>query len=153
LALVVVLGIVVVFGSILAITFLGRAADDTIGEALDDGGIPGILGGDCVEFQLAYSTLTMSALFGIGADDEQYADLERSLADMQGNVPDEIEDDFAIVSDAFRESMQLALTSGGLSGSTEGDEEEMAEAESLLASPEVVEAQNNIDTWLIENCA
>lgn len=151
LVVVAILGLLFVGGSIVAITFLGRAADETIGEALDEG-IPGVVGGDCLQFQFAYSSLTMSALFTAGADDAQVQELEDALADMQANVPDEIADDVAIVSDAFRESMQLGIQ-GGLAGGREPSDDDLAEAEAVLESPEVVEAQDNIDAWLIENCS
>jgi hypothetical protein len=157
LVVVLIIGAVAVFGAIAAITFLGGAATDAIDEATDLDGGPGditnLLGGDCVQFQFAYSTLAFGGMFGAGAPEDQQDELNEALAEMRGSVPSEIEDDFEIVAEAFQESMALAFSGGALTGVTsEETAEQAAEAEALLESPEVVEAQNNIDTWLIENC-
>lgn len=149
---VLILGALIVFGSIMAITFLGDAATDAVDEAADLDGGPGditnLLGGDCVQFQFAYSTLAFGGMFGAGAPEDQQNELNEALAEMRGSVPSEI------VAEAFQESMALAFSGGALTGVTsEETAEQAAEAEALLESPEVVEAQNNIDEWLIENCS
>jgi hypothetical protein len=150
LVVVVVLGALGVFGAIAAVTFLGDAVDD----ATDGVGIPGVVGGDCLQFQLAYSTVGFSGLFGAGASEEQQDELNEALGQMRGSVPGEIEDDFEIVAEALQEAMQLGLSAGELTGVTSEDSAaRAAEAEAMLNSPEVLEAQNNIDTWLIQNCS
>lgn len=142
----------------MAVTFLGNAADDAIEDAtqIDGDGvdIPGVLGGDCLEFQLAYSTLSLSA-FSAGADEAQQQELEEALDEMGGKVPDEIADDFEVVSDAYREAMQIYLQSGGVVGGAGAgpSSEDIERADEILAAPEVVEAQENINTWLEQNCA
>jgi hypothetical protein len=153
-----VLGLLAVFGSIVAIAFLGNAANDTINDAIDantdgDGVVPGLLGGECVEFSLAYTTLSFST-FAVGADETAQAELDEAITEMRTLVPDEIEGDFEVVSEAYREAMQIIVDSGGLIGNGTGPSEEQSRrVDEILEAPEVVAAQENINTWLTENCS
>jgi hypothetical protein len=160
LAIVAVVALLAVGGVLVGAVFLGRAVNEAVNESSDgdglDGGlagglIPGLPGGDCVQFQMAYMTLTMGGFLSFGADPSQIDELDQQLREMGGMVPSEIEDDFDIVTGAFRESMQVALGSGALIGG-EPSEEQTREAEAILESPEVLEAQENVNNWLEDNC-
>lgn len=144
----VVLGLI---GIGVAAVFVGRAVDETLEEEGFDGGIEGLLGGDCLEFQTSFIFLMGSSMFTAGADEAQQEQIQDDLQELEDLAPDEIQDDVVIVTDAFRESMEIAFESGGMVGG-EVDPDEMEEAEAILESPEVVEAQENIDDWLTENC-
>jgi hypothetical protein len=161
LAVVAIVALLAVVGTVLAVVFVGRAVNDAVNESAGNGSgseallgggiIPGLPGGECLEFQLAYTTLTMQSFLGMGADEEQLEELEEGLSEMRSFVPSEIEDDFEVVSEAFREAMRLAIGSSLLLG--EPSEEQARQAEEILESPEVVEAQENINDWLLENCS
>jgi hypothetical protein len=148
-----IIGLLGIGAAVVAVVFVGRAVDEAIDADGDDGLglIPGLPGGDCVEFQFAYSTMTLGSFIGFGADPAQRDELEQALSEMRSTVPSEIEDDFEIVADAFTESMSIAFSGGGLVGG-EPSQEQSAEAEAILESPEVTAAQDNINNGLTENC-
>jgi hypothetical protein len=158
LAVIAVIALLAIGGSVVAVVFVGQAVNEAVNDddsSPFDGGVaglvPGVPGGDCVQFQMAYMTLTMGGFLSFGADPSQMDELDQQLREMGGMVPSEIEDDFDIVTRAFRESMQIALGSGALIGG-EPSEEQTREAEAILESPEVVEAQENVNNWLEDNC-
>jgi hypothetical protein len=158
LAVIAVIALLAIGGSVVAVVFVGQAVNEAVNDddsSPFDGGVaglvPGVPGGDCVQFQMAYMTLTMGGFLSFGADPSQMDELDQQLREMGGMVPSEIEDDFDIVTRAFRESMQIALGSGALIGG-EPSEEQTREAEAILESPEVVDAQENVNNWLEDNC-
>jgi hypothetical protein len=120
---------------------------DTVDEAIDDGGLAFLPGGDCLEFQLAFSSLMLTDTFAFAADEAQRRELDEGLEELRAMVPGDIADDFAVVSDAFGQAMRV-----GLSGSASGDPAAEAEVQALLESPEVQQAQASINAWLEDNC-
>lgn len=144
-----VLGAMGLIGFIIAAVFVGRAVDD----ATDGEGLPGLLGGvECAQFQFSYMSLTFTGLMTAGADEAQQAQVESQLRELEDIAPSEIADDMSVVADAFRESLSVATGGQGLIGGEE-TEQSTAEAEAVLQRPEVVEAQENINRWVEENCA
>ena len=148
LAIVAILGVMGVGGIVVAAFLVGDAVD----EATDGAGIPGLMGGECAQFQFAFMTLSFTSILGAGADPAQQEQLENQLADMEELAPDAIKDDMEVVAGAFRESMSVATQGRGLLLGEETDES-TAEAEAVLQRPEVLEAQENINRWVEDNCA
>ena len=120
-------------------------------EGLGDGGITGLLGGDCLRFQAAFISLTGMSMFGIGGDLGQQEQMDETIGQLQELAPEEIRDEMNVLGDAFRRSMQTAMAGGGgLSGETSSDAEQ--EAAAILEEPEVVDAKAAIDNWVLDNC-
>lgn len=69
---------------------------------------------------------------------------------MRELVPDEVADDFDVLAEAYDEVVQRALRAGVLGQG--GDPEEAEEIDQILDSPELVEAQENVDAWTDKNC-
>lgn len=157
-ALVVVLVIALVgAGAVIGgILFVGNEVSNRV-ESLGgaDGGaseIVGLVGGECVEFQMAFTTLAFTGMFTAGADESQRAEMEAALGDLRSMVPDEVSDDFDVIAGAYEEAMAIAFQPEALAGGGPSQEESQR-AEEILESPEVVEAQERINAWLEENCA
>ncbi len=138
--------VLLVVGSIVAITFLGNAVEDS----LDDGGIPGVFGGECVEFAASYMTMSMMGFMTAGADESQQAEVQEMLDDLREIAPSEIEDEIVIVADAFGDAMGIVLIDAGPGGEPSAAAE--AEATAILEDSEVLEAQDEIDAWVEANC-
>jgi hypothetical protein len=136
------IGLLLAIGVVVAVVFVGKAVNDSV----DNGGIPGLIGGDCVQFETAFATLTLTDTFTAGADESQRDEIDQALADLRGEIPSEIEDDYNVVADAYRQAIQAA-TPG-----VDPTSPELQEAEAKLNSPEVLEAQDNINRWIEENC-
>jgi hypothetical protein len=107
---------------------------------------------ECAQFQFSFMTLTMSGMMSASADEAQRAQFESDLDQLEDLAPSEIADDMTIVADAFRESISVATGGRGLIGGEE-TAESTAEAEAVLQQPEVVEAQENINQWVEDNCS
>lgn len=144
-----ILGLIAVVGIAIAAVFVGRAVED----AVEEGGVPGLMGGECAQFQMAYLTMSFTGILGAGADEAQAAQFQEELSDLESLTPSEIRDDMAVVAAAFRESLRIATGGQGLVGQGESSEELNREAEAVLEQPEVVAAQENINRWVEENCA
>ena len=123
---------------------------DAVEDSFEDGGIPGVFGGECFEFTASYMTLSMMGLMTAGADETQQREINQSLEELLQIAPDEIEDEIVVVADAFGEAMALAM-SGGPGGQPSPEAE--AEATAILESPAVVAAQDEINNWVDANCA
>jgi hypothetical protein len=125
---------------------LGDLGDlDDLGDLGDLGDVAG-LGGECVEFSLGYASVFLGSFAALGgADDAEVEEYLDSISELDASVPGEIEDDFAIVSEAYAEYFQVLADDGFASDGA-------AEATEAIDSDEVTEAQENIDAWLAENC-
>jgi hypothetical protein len=109
------------------------------------------LGGDCMQAGLAYFALSMQALgASFGMSESDIADMEQSMDELKAEIPSEIEDDFNVFADALSEyaSAMQGMNLGDLmSGSSEAED-----AAAILETPEVKEAQANIEAYFDENC-
>jgi hypothetical protein len=143
-------GGVVAIGGVL---FAANEVADSIEDGTGVNDVIGFVGGECVEFQLAYTTLAFTGMFGAGASEEQREELERSLGDLRDMAPEEIRDEFEIVADAYQEAMSIVFQPGNLTSGEGPSEADSRRAEEILESPEVVEAQETINDWLNENCS
>lgn len=141
-----------------ALDELDEATDDLgdLGEGLDD--MPGDLGdlgegledldefmdSGCLEFSLAYASVFLSGLgaFG-GMSEEEVEQAQADLQELQASVPDELQEDFATVADAYSSYFEE------LAGSTLA---EMGELEDPMSDPDVAAADENINAWIEENC-
>jgi len=141
-----------------ALDELDEATDDLgdAGDALDE--MPGDLGdlgegleelddmmdSGCLEFSLAYASVFLSGLgaFG-GMSEEEVAQAQADLEELQASVPEELSEDFATVSEAYSSYFEE------LAGSTLA---EMGELEDPMSDPDVAAADENINTWIEENC-
>jgi hypothetical protein len=126
-------------------------SESDLDEALDS---LGGLDGDCAQVGLAYATISLGALgamFGGAMSDDEMQEMEDELADLDVDIPDEIADDFEVLRDAFAE---FAEGTSGLSGNLLDPEyqEQLEKAGEALDSPEVEEAQANIEAYLEREC-
>lgn len=148
-----IIGLLVGVGGIVGAVFVWREVDDAVDEATDGAGIPGLIGGECAEFQMAYLSMGFTGFLGAGTDDAQREQVEAQLGELEDLAPDEIRGDLEIVAEAMREAIALGTGGGGLVGGGEPSDEQVQEAEAILERPEVVEAQGNIDEWVARNCS
>jgi hypothetical protein len=147
-----ILGLMAIVGLVVAGLFVGRAVDEAVDDATGGQGLTGLLGAECAQFQISYMSLTMTGMLAAGADEAQRAQMEQQFGELEEIAPPEIADDLQVVANAFRESIRVATGGRGLVGGEES-ERSNAEAEAVLQRPEVVEAQENINTWVEANCA
>jgi hypothetical protein len=148
-----VIGLLAGLGGIVGGVLVWREVDDAVDEATDGGGIPGLIGGECAQFQMAYLSMGFTGLLGAGIGDAEREQVEAQLGELEELAPDEIRGDLEIVADAMREAIALGTGGGGLVGGGEPSDEQVREAEAILERPEVVEAQANIDQWVERNCS
>jgi hypothetical protein len=116
---------------------------------LDDLGDLGDLGGlgDCLEFSLGYAGIFLGGLGALGgADEDQIAEYEAQLDELNAAVPDEVSDEFEVVSAAYTEYYEALANNSNTS-------DEVAEAGEALEADDVVEAQATIDKYLEEECS
>jgi hypothetical protein len=109
------------------------------------------LGGDCMKAGLAYFALSMSALgASFGASESDLAEMQSSIDELKGEIPSEIKADFTTYANALEEyaNAMKGLSVGDLvSGS--GDAQKAADK---LETPEVKQAQANIDKYFEQTC-
>jgi hypothetical protein len=119
--------------------------------ASDLAGAADALGGDCMKAGLAYFALSMQALgASFGASESDLADMQSSLDELKGEIPSEIKSDFTTYADAlqqYAEAMKGMSIADMASGS--GDAQKAA---AILDTPEVKQAQANIDKYFEETC-
>jgi hypothetical protein len=148
LAIVAVLAVLGIGGLAVGAFLVGEAVDD----AVDDGGFPGLPGAECAQFQFAYLSLTFTNILGAGADPSLQEQMENDLGELKSLAPEAIRSDMDVVADAFQESFRVATGGEGLLVGEESEERNQ-QAEAVLQDPEVVEAQENINRWVEQNCA
>ena len=112
---------------------------------------------DCLEASAAFLQITLIPLgAAFGGSEEDMAELEQSLEELDASIPDEVSDDYQIVREAYAD---YAEAMGGLDLS--GDPtalldpdvaDQLEEASAALEDPEVVEAQENIQAYFEELC-
>ena len=126
-------------------TSSGSSSSDDLSDTMD------ALGGDCMKAGLAYFALSMSALgASFGASESDLAEMQSSIDELKGEIPSEIEDDFTTYANALEEyaNAMKGMDMGDImSGS--GDAEKAA---AILDTPEVKQAQANIDKYFEETC-
>lgn len=108
------------------------------------------LGGECAEFA-GLSARLSQALSGSSSDLGSASEVFDELADQ---VPAEIQDDYEVLADNFRELAE-ALEGVDLSGGDTPSQEDLARIQEItqsLDTPEVREAAENIEAWATENC-
>jgi hypothetical protein len=129
---------------------------DTGSDSSDDGSdlsADDFLDSDCQNAVAAYASIFTTAMGGSTMlDDAQKQELEDNIADLEGKVPDELEDDIATISDAY-EAYFSALGDLDLSDLVNPENaSKLEEAGEKLDSSEVEEAQQNIESFFEENC-
>jgi hypothetical protein len=123
------------------------------GDAEDLGGALDSLTGDCAKAGAAYFSLSLSAAAAaMGVSDADKAQIENELANLTADIPDEIKKDFAVYSEALRKYVEAmkGLSLGDLMDS--GVQSRATEAAKLLETPEVKEAQANIEGYFNTRC-
>lgn len=108
------------------------------------------LGGECAEFA-GLSARLSQALSGSSSDLGSASEVFDELADQ---VPAEIQDDYEVLADNFRE-LADALEGVDLSAGETPSQEDLARIQEItqsLDTPEVREAAENIEAWATENC-
>lgn len=124
----------------------GDSTDGTdLGDDLGDlGDLGDALGGECLEFAVAYASLGLAIL---GATDESAAeDLGATLDELDASVPEEVQDDWEVVRGAYEDWADAISENGLLS-------DEATEASEALSEGDVADAQANIDAYLEEACS
>jgi hypothetical protein len=116
------------------------------------GGLSGA--GDCLQAAGAYATIGLSILTYMGgATPAQLAELQTQVDQLKGEIPAELRDDFQVFADGIAEyasAMQNVDMSNILDPGVQDDLNRASEA---LDSPEMTEAQANIDAYFNENCS
>jgi len=109
------------------------------------------LGGDCMTAGLAYFALSMQALgASFGMSEADLAEMESSISELKTEIPSAIEDDFNTYADALTQyaNAMKGMDMGDLmSGSSQAEE-----AAAILETPEVKQAQENIDAYFDKEC-
>ncbi len=109
------------------------------------------LGGDCMKAGLAYFALSMSALgASFGASESDLAEMQSSIDELKGEIPSEIKADFTTYANALEEyaNAMKGLSVGDIM-SGNGDAQKAADK---LETPEVKQAQANIDKYFEQTC-
>jgi hypothetical protein len=108
--------------------------------------------GECFEASMAFFALLASPLaFMGGATDEQLAEFEAEVAELEASIPAEIRDDYETVAEAYRGFGETLQAAGGNLFDPRFVER-MEAAEQQLEAPEVVAAQERIETYFDEVC-
>jgi hypothetical protein len=102
-----------------------EATDDTTG--LDD--LDNL--GDCLEVSLTYAGLFLSLLPGAEVDS---AEIEQSLDEIRGSVPEDVQDDLDVIADGL------------------ADADSYEDVSDFLDSDEFTEADANINAYFEEEC-
>ena len=117
--------------------------------------IPGVVGDEaqaCLEIGLAYASLSLSMLgTAFGADQADVDEMTQQLADLRAEVPAEIRDDFEVFSQAMSEFGSVMTDAGG-NLFDPATQQALEDASQALETPEVKEAQANIEAYLEANC-
>ncbi len=125
-----------------------EASDD--GTATDATEDDGVLGGECAE--LAGLGSKLQGAFGSGSGDiDSVSEVFDELAE---RVPEEIQDDYQVLADNFKEFAE-ALEGVDLASGETPDAETLAklqEAATSMDQPEVQQASQNIEAWVKANC-
>jgi hypothetical protein len=133
------------------------AASDDSSSSSDDADTPSagdFLDSDCQDAVAAYSTIFTSAMGGSSMlSDEEKQQLEDNIDDLEGKVPSELEDDIAVIADAYQAYFE-ALGDLDLSDmvNNQGNVKDIEEAGEKIESDEVKDAQANIEAFFDENC-
>jgi hypothetical protein len=75
-------------------------------------------------------------------------DAQAQIAEARADVPDEVQDEFGVVADAFDEFIAQVDPDGD----GEATDEELEAAAAVFDAPEVQQAIDDLGTWLEENC-
>jgi hypothetical protein len=124
--------------------------------ANDLSGAMGQLGsaGDCLQAASAYAQVGLSMLQYLGgASSDQISQLESQINDLKPQIPSEIQGDFATFSaavQAYASAMQGVDMSNILDS---GVQSKLEEAGAKLETPEVKQAQSNIDEYFNTHCS
>jgi hypothetical protein len=128
----------------------GTQSTSDMGTGLDSRGNAG----DCLEAAGAYATIGLSILTYMGgATPAQLAELQAQVDEIKGQIPASIQDDFQVFADGIAEyasAMQGVDMSNILDPSVQ---DELTKASEALDSPEMTEAQANIEAYFDANCS
>jgi hypothetical protein len=130
----------------------GSSASSDLNNSLDAlGGSTGA----CVKIGLAYASVSLSMLGGLGAafggDQSQLTDAETQLQSIQADIPPELKNDFATISKTIT---NYTNTLKGLSGNIldPAYQQQLDDAGKTLETPEFTSAQKNVENYLDANC-
>ena len=125
-----------------------------LGDLSDElGDLDGMLGGDCLSTSMAFLSLSLAPLgFMGGASEADIAELETQLDDLSGEIPEEISGDFETYAagiQAYADAMKGMDSSNILDPEVQS---QMEEAGAELETPEMEEAQANIEAYFEQEC-
>lgn len=147
-------------GLVLAASLLFAACGG--GGSGSDSGLPGVpdnelaeaitgVNSECFEIAAAYAAIGLGALgASFGVSESELAELQDSIRELEASIPNEIAGDFEVFADAFGEYFE---TIGSLDLMNPANAAQIEAASQTLESPEVLEAQANIEAYLDRECA
>lgn len=104
--------------------------------------LPANLTDECKAIALQFATI-FSQVFAPG----EMGDLTEVFGDVSGKVPAELQDDLAIITEAFGEYAKVAQAHGN-----DMTNPDVAKALEALSTPEVTEASANLQAYFDETC-
>jgi hypothetical protein len=136
-------------------TTASRSIDDDVtangrGESTD---LPDLADLDqCLEASMAFfALLALPLSFMTGVSDEDLAELEENLGELEGSVPADVQDDYDTLAEAYREFAE-AMQGVGRNVFDPGYADQIEAAGERLDAPAVVEAQDRISEYFDEIC-
>ena len=128
-------------------------ASDSGGDSNNLGGALDSLTGDCAKAGAAYFSLSLSAAAAaMGVSDADKAQIENELSQLTAEIPDAIRSDFTVYSDALKQYVEAmkGISLGDLMNSDV--QNKVTDAAKLLETPEVKQAQSNIEEYFNTQC-
>ncbi|GIU85088.1 MAG: hypothetical protein KatS3mg008_1863 [Acidimicrobiales bacterium] len=117
------------------------------GGGSDVGNLPFVGSEECTKFAATFSlTLGQAAGAAFGSSPEDIQKMRDSLEELGAYVPDEIEEDWKIVSEAFDRFFSVAAEKGMASPELE------TVAEETIQDPKVEQSMDRIGEWVEKNC-
>ena len=122
-----------------------KASDDAdVSDDDSDTSIPNMENlGECMEISFAYAGLALASLGGsMGGEelsDDDMAELRDSIEELQKGLPKDVQDDFAVVADAYDTLFDKGFMS--------------KDAQEALDSDDFTEASENVQEYIDELCA
>jgi hypothetical protein len=105
---------------------------------------------ECVNFGISAGEVVVygAAIQSGELSPADLADAEAQVAEARSDVPDDVQDDFGVVADAFDEFIAQVDPDGD----GEATEAEIEAAATAFDTPEVTAAMDEMTRWVEENC-
>jgi hypothetical protein len=124
------------------------------GSSSDGLSVSDFLDSDCADAVAAYTSIVASSFGGSAMlSDEEKQKMEDGIAELEGKVPAELEDDISFIADAFQSYFE-ALGDMDLSDmvNNPGKAKEIEAAGEKLDSAQFQQAQENVEDFFEQHC-